>query len=259
MLVENRIAVVSGIGPGTGRSIALALAREGADVVLAGRNAEYGQTVAAEIEALGRRATSVPTDITDADHRAGLVESTLSTFGRIDILINNAFATGAMQPLESGPVARWRTPFNVNLFGTLEMCQAVLPAMKDAGGGAIVSLASLAARKIQPGREAYGASKAALLYAMRALAMEVGKHRIRVNCVVPSHIDGPNLQVHIDMEAERRAVPQAEVRRELCDEGVLNHISTTDEVAQAVLFFASDMASSITGQSLDVNCGQWFE
>jgi NAD(P)-dependent dehydrogenase (short-subunit alcohol dehydrogenase family) len=126
-------------------------------------------------------------------------------------------------------------------------------------GGSIVMVGSLAGRKPQPGLAAYGASKAALLAASRSLAAEVGRYQIRVNTVVPGHIDGPNLQVHFEHEARRLHTSVEAVRRATAAEGVLERIATPEEVAAAVAFFASKASSGITGQSLDVNCGQWFE
>ena len=117
---------------------------------------------------------------------------------------------------------------------------------------------TLAARKRQPGLAAYGASKAALLAASESLAAEVGRHRNRVNSVVPSHIDGPNLRVYFQREARRLGVDEAEIHRRIAAEGVLDHIPTSEQVAEAVLFLASDRAAAITGQAIDVNAGQWF-
>jgi NAD(P)-dependent dehydrogenase (short-subunit alcohol dehydrogenase family) len=126
-------------------------------------------------------------------------------------------------------------------------------------GGAIVMVGSLAGRKPQLGLAAYGASKAALLAAARSLAAEAGRYQVRVNTVVPGHIDGPNLHVHIEQEARRLGTGADVVRRAIAAEGVLGRIATPEEVAEAVTFFASPASSGITGQSLDVNCGQWFE
>jgi NAD(P)-dependent dehydrogenase (short-subunit alcohol dehydrogenase family) len=130
--------------------------------------------------------------------------------------------------------------------------------MKQRGGGSIVMLGTMAARRPQPGLAAYGASKAALLATAQALAAELGRHKIRVNSVVPGYIDGPHLRTYFRAEAARQGISEEDVYRRIAAEGVLNHIATSAEVADAVTFFASSMSSAITGQSLDVNCGQWF-
>lgn len=259
-LLAGKVSIVSGVGPGTGRAIALAFAREGSDVVLACRDAGHAAPIQAEIEALGRRARVVACDITKPEDRARLVGEAEQAFGGVDVLANNAFSTGRVGPIEGMDVARgWRSAFEVNVFGTMGLSEAALASMKRRGGGSIVNVGTLASRKRQPGLAGYGASKAALLAATQSLAAEVGRYNVRVNTVVPSHIDGPNLAAMFRAESARRGVPEETLRREIIAEGVLGHITTPDEVASAVLFLASDLASAITGQSIDVNCGQWFE
>ncbi|HEY2510934.1 MAG TPA: SDR family oxidoreductase [Polyangiaceae bacterium] len=257
--LEGRVCIVSGVGPGTGRAIALSLGRARARLVLACRTEEAARETAAEAERAGAEAIGVAMDVTKPEDRARVVGSALNAFGRIDVLVNNAFATGRPGLVESSDLVKgWRTAFEVNLFGGLALAQAVLPSMKKSGGS-IVMVGSLAGRKPQPGLAAYGASKAALLAAARSLAAECGHSQIRVNTVVPGHIDGPNLAVHVEQEARRLGTSVEAVRRTIAAEGVLERIATPDEVAEAVTFFASPASSGITGQSLDVNCGQWFD
>jgi NAD(P)-dependent dehydrogenase (short-subunit alcohol dehydrogenase family) len=258
-LLQDRVCIVSGVGPGLGRAVALSFAREGAVLALACRTEAVAQEIAREVEALGARAIGLGADLTKAEDRERLVATTVERFGGVDVLVNNAFATGRPAPIDGTDLARsWRSPFEVNVFGTMQLSQAVLPAMKARGGGSIVMVSTLAARKRQPGLAAYGASKAALLAAAQSLAAEVGHLKIRVNSVVPSHIDGPNLRVYFKMEAERLGISEDDVYRRVAAEGVMNHVPTSAEVAEAVTFFASGMSSAVTGQSLDVNCGQWF-
>jgi NAD(P)-dependent dehydrogenase (short-subunit alcohol dehydrogenase family) len=258
-LLQDRACIVSGVGPGLGRAVALSFAREGAKLALACRTESVAAEVAREVEALGARAIAVAMDVTKAEDRARLVTATTEAFGGIDVLVNNAFATGRPAPIEGTDIARaWRSAFEVNVFATMQLSQAVLPSMKARGGGAIVMIGTLAARKRQPGLAAYGASKAALLAATESLAAEVGSAKIRVNSVVPSHIDGPNLRVYFKMEAQRLGVSEVDVYARVAAEGVMSHVPTSEEVADAVTFLASPMASAITGQSIDVNCGQWF-
>jgi NAD(P)-dependent dehydrogenase (short-subunit alcohol dehydrogenase family) len=258
-LLQDRACIVSGVGPGLGRAVALSFAREGARLALACRTASAAAAIAREVEGLGARAIAVATDVTKAEDRERLVAATIEAFGGVDVLVNNAFATGRPAPIEGTDIARsWRSAFEVNVFATMQLSQAVLPAMKARGGGSIVMIGTLAARKRQPGLAAYGASKAALLAATESLAAEVGVARIRVNSVVPGHIDGPNLRVYFAMEAKRLGISEDAVYERIAGEGVMQHVPTSEEVAEAVTFLASPMSSAITGQSLDVNCGQWF-
>lgn len=260
MLLQNKIALISGAGPGTGRAIALAFAREGADLVLAARKPDSWQPVASEVEALGRKVVGIEADITSPEDRSRLLAKAREAFGRVDVLANNAFAMGRMEATVGSDIEKsWKVPFKVNLFATLALSELVGASMKDSGGGSIVMLGSMAGRTAQAGMLAYGASKAALMFAARGLATELGPFGVRVNCVVPSHIDGPNLRVYFKMEAEARGITEEEVYKETAAQGVLTHVCTAAEVAEAVLFMASPMASAVTGQSLDVNCGQWFD
>jgi NAD(P)-dependent dehydrogenase (short-subunit alcohol dehydrogenase family) len=130
--------------------------------------------------------------------------------------------------------------------------------MKERGAGSIVMIGTMAARKPEAGLAGYGASKAALLSATQSFAAELGRYKIRVNCVVPGYIDGPHLRVFFKNEADRLGQSEDDVYRRFAARGSLDHIATPDEVAAAVLFFASGMSSAITGQSLDVNGGEWF-
>jgi NAD(P)-dependent dehydrogenase (short-subunit alcohol dehydrogenase family) len=258
-LLQGRACLVSGVGVGTGRAIALAFAHERADLVLACRTERVAQEIAGEARGAGAQALAVVADITRAEDRERLVEAAVNAYGGIDVLVNNAFATGRAGPVESIDLAKtWRTPFEVNVFGTLLMTQSVIPSMKKRGGGSIVMIGTMAARRPEPALAGYGASKAALLAATQSFASELGPHKIRVNCVVPGAIDGPNLRVLFKNEAARLGKSEDEVALRFASRAALRQIATPDEVAAAVLFFASGMSSAVTGQSLDVNCGEWF-
>lgn len=256
---EGKVALLAGAGPGTGSAIAKGLAERGASVVVAARRAESAEPVAETIRAIGAPVHVVLGDVTVAEDRARMIAGSVGAFGGLDVLVNNAFSTGRVGPIEGTDVARaWKAAFEVNVFATIALAEAAIAPMKARGGGSIVMIGTLASRKRQPGLAGYGASKAALLAATQSLAAEIGRHRIRVNTVVPSHIDGPNLALGIAMQAKARGVGEDVIRAEIVAEGVLDHISTPEEVAEAVLFLASPRASGITGQSIDVNCGQWF-
>lgn len=255
---EGKVALLAGAGPGTGGAIARGLAERGARVVLAARRQDSTAPVAEAIRAIGGEVATVHGDVTSAEDRARMIAAATESFGGLDVLVNNAFATGRVGPIEGTDVAKaWKAAFEVNVFATLALAEAALAPMKARSGGSIVMIGTLASRKRQPGLAGYGASKAALLAATQSLAMEVGKYGIRVNTVIPSHIDGPNLAMGIAMQAKARGVAEEVVRAEIIAEGVLAHITTPEEVAEAALFLASPRASAITGQALDVNCGQW--
>ena len=257
-MLEDKIVIVSGIGPGMGRDISLACARDGADIVLAARTPSKLDAVAAEVQALGRRTLSVPTDVTDADQCRNLVERTLEEFGRVDVLVNNAATGGHEVELAEATERQIQHAIRINLGGTLNMTQAVIPAMREGGGGSIVITGTLAMRRIQHGRGTYAASKSALMTAAQTLALELGQDNIRVNTVVPSYIMGEALRFWFRALAEERGVDYQTIHDERAAEAALNRIATSAEIAEAVVFFASDRSRAITGQSLDVNCGSFF-
>jgi len=258
MLLEDRVAIVSGIGPGMGRDISLACAREGAHVVLAARRAPALEEVASAVRTLGRKALCVPTDIADADDCKRLVEAAHAEFGRIDVLVNNAFKGGLEPVTEDASMAEWRRIFDVNVFGSIQLSQAVIPRMKAQGGGSIIFINSMSMRIIEPRFGGYAASKGALMIAAQTLAKEVGRYRIRVNSVVPGYIWGPALQGYFKMLAKQQDTTPEAVYAEIAARTALNHIPTSEEIAGAVVFFASDLSRAVTGQALDVNGGHFF-
>ncbi|MEX0665895.1 MAG: SDR family oxidoreductase [Acidimicrobiia bacterium] len=259
-LLADRVAIVSGIGPGMGRSIALALARAGADVALGARNEAKLRDVAAEVEALGRRALCVPTDITDVGQCHRLVDTAVTELGRLDVLVNNAYAEEDWRdPFDGFDPARWRTPIDVNVFGTLQLCQAAVPRMKVVGGGSIVMITTLSVKNPIPLLAGYAASKRALTTAAQVMAKELGGDGIRVNCVAPGHILGDPLREYFAWNAEQRGISADAVAEEIKAMNPLHHIPSPDEIAQAVLFFAADLSRVITGQTLDVNCGRTMD
>jgi NAD(P)-dependent dehydrogenase (short-subunit alcohol dehydrogenase family) len=258
MLLTDRVAIVSGIGPGMGRDIALACAREGADVVLAARGADKLDAVAAEVRALGRRALCVPTDIATPDDYRRLAETAQAELGRIDILVNNAFKGGLEPLMADGDLNEWRKIFDVNVFGSLQLTQAVIPHMRRRGGGSIIFINSMSMRIIEPKFGAYAASKGALMIAAQTLAKELGRDKIRVNSVVPGYIWGAALQGYFKMLAKQHDITPDAVYAEIAGRTALNHIPTSEEIADAVIFFASDLSRVITGQALDVNGGHFF-
>ena len=257
-MLEDKIVIVSGIGPGMGRDISLACARDGADIVLAARTEATLEAVAAEVRELGRRTLCVPTNVTDVDQCRNLVERTLEEFGRVDVLVNNAATGGHEVELAEATERQIQHAIRINLGGTMNMTQAVIPAMREGGGGSIVITGTLAMRRIQRGRGTYAASKAALMTAAQTLALELGQDNIRVNTVVPSYIMGGALRYWFNQLAEEQGVDYQTIHDERAAESALNRIATSAEIAEAVVFFASDRSRAITGQSLDVNCGSFF-
>ncbi|MBM3671892.1 MAG: SDR family oxidoreductase [Actinobacteria bacterium] len=257
-LLTGKTAIVSGVGPGLGKEIALAFAREGADVALGARTESYLKEVRAEIEGMGRRATHAVTDITKVDDCERLVRTALDDLGRVDVLVHNAFASDVFQPFADVDLAHWRRIMDVNLFGSLQLTHAVIPTMKAQGRGSIVFVNSMIIRKVLPLQGGYATSKAALLTAAQALAKELGPHGIRVNSIVPGWMWGPSVEMYFDMMKSQTGKSPEESYAEVAAQIPLGEIPADDECANAAVFFASDLSAVITGQSLDVNGGEIF-
>ncbi len=256
MLLDGKVAIVSGIGPGMGRDIALALAREGADLALGARREKGLVKVAGEIEALGRRVVFVPTDITSEDDCARLAAMADEQLGRVDILVNNAFSDGTFTRFEDGGFDGWRSTMDVNLFGTLQMTYAALPYLKDQEDSRVIMVNSQSAQVVQERFVAYAASKGALAVATQGLARELGRYGVRVNGIHPSYIWGASVEWYLNDIATKRGVDFQVVYDELADQTCLKYLPHSSEIAGAVVFFASPLAKAVTGQSLNVNCGE---
>jgi NAD(P)-dependent dehydrogenase (short-subunit alcohol dehydrogenase family) len=258
MLLEGRAAIVTGVGPGIGREAAVALAREGADVALGARTEQRLQEVAEEIEALGRKAVYLPTNIAKEEECVALADAAAQAFGRIDVLVQNAFKQPPMRRIEDENAQEWERAFRINVIGSISMAKAVLPAMKERKEGSIVFVSSLSARNADLELGAYSAAKAALLSVARTMAREWGGYGIRVNSVAPGHVWGPNLQWYFDFLAKEQGRSPEAVKAEIDALSPLNKIATSEEVAKAILFLASDLSSGMTGQTIDVNAGAWM-
>jgi NAD(P)-dependent dehydrogenase (short-subunit alcohol dehydrogenase family) len=257
-LLSGKVCVVSGVGPGLGRQAARALATHGADLVLAARRQAMLDDVLAEVEGMGARAVAVPTNITDAEGCTRLMAATTEAFGGVDVLVNNAFRADVFQSFEDVDLALWRKIMDVNLFGTLQMTRAALPAMRARGGGSVVMVASMVTRQPQPAQGGYAISKGALLTATRVLAYELGPSKVRVNAVVPGWMAGPSVDMYVDMTSAGRGVTPEIVVEELNARVPLGRIPSDAEVAGSIVYLASDLSCAMTGQALDTNGGEIF-
>jgi NAD(P)-dependent dehydrogenase (short-subunit alcohol dehydrogenase family) len=255
-LLAGTVVVVSGVGPGLGRSIALRSAQAGADVVLAARTASRLDQVAKEVTALGRRAVSVPADITDDGSAAQLAEAALAAFGRVDTLVNNAFAIPPLASLADTDLAAIRAAFETNVVAALRLTRLFTPALA-ASRGSVVMINSAVLRHSRVNYGGYKMAKSALLALARSLATELGPQGIRVNSVAPGWIWGPTLKWYFGYLAEQRGVDAQQVYDETAATTDLRALPEPDEIADAVVFLASTMARAITGQCLDVNSGEY--
>jgi NAD(P)-dependent dehydrogenase (short-subunit alcohol dehydrogenase family) len=256
MLLRDKVIVVAGVGPGLGRSIALASAREGADVVLAARTAARLDDVAKEVSALGRRGLAVPTDLADGAAAERLVRDALGAFGRVDALVYNALAMPPIKELREVALDAVSASFDANVVAALRLTRLLEPALAESKGS-VVMINSMVVRFSQRTMGPYKLAKAALLAMAQSLATELGPQGIRVNSVAPGHIWGDSLKWYFGYLAKKRGVTVEQVYEETAAPLDLSRLPEPDEIADAVVFLASGMARAITGQCLDVNCGEY--
>jgi NAD(P)-dependent dehydrogenase (short-subunit alcohol dehydrogenase family) len=255
-MLEGKVVVISGVGPGLGTTLARRCAREGADLVLAARSADRLDDVAKQVIDIGRKALAVCTDITDDDQVKNLVDSTMAAYGKVDVLINNAFRVPSMKPLAGTTFQQIRDAIELSALGALRLIQAFTPAL-ESSAGSIVNVNSMVLRHSQAKYGAYKMAKSALLAMSQSLATELGEKGIRVNSVAPGYIWGETLKGYFEHQAGKYGTTADQIYQATAANSDLKRLPTEDEVASAILFMASDLSNGITGQTLDVNCGEY--
>ena len=244
MRLKDKVAIVTGAGRGIGLGIALAFAREGARVALCDLDASLLESALAELHAVSDQAVSLQMDVTHKEQIERVVHQVLDLWGTVDILVNNAGIYEVL-PVEKITEAQWDRLLAVNLKGAFLCCQAVIPAMKHQHSGRIINMASSAGKTGGTLAGAhYSVSKAGVICLAKQLARELGPHGITVNAIAPGRIDTPMIQSV--SEAENEA---------FCQRTPLGRLGTPQDVAGAAVFLASDEASFITGEIMDVNGG----
>ena len=243
--LSGRVAIVTGAARGIGLAIAERLSRAGAGVVIADV-AEEGSAAAVErLREAGGKAVGAVADVTRSEEVAAMVERALEAFGGLDILVNNAGITGRDAPLWETTDEDWGRVLGLNLTATFYCCRAAVPHMRERQSGAIVNVASISGKEGNPNMIPYSVSKAGVICLTKALAKEVTKDNVRVNCVAPGVIETPLLE-QLKPEAieyMRSKVPMGRMGR-------------PEEVAAVVHSLASDEASFVTGQCYDVSGGR---
>ncbi|MGN6780143.1 MAG: SDR family oxidoreductase [Marmoricola sp.] len=261
-LLQDKVVVLSGVGPGLGRALGEEAARMGADLVLVSRTEKRLRKMAEAVESYGRRALVVPTDITDEDQRRQLVDAAVSEFGHVDCLINNAFGIPPMDPITTLDLEGLRTAQETNVFAPLRLSALfadALAAGPDRPGGSIIMVNSCVVHSSQPEYSGYKLSKGTLKHLASSLATELGPRGIRVNSVAPSYIYEDVNKAYFDWLAEEAGTTHEEIYRQKAEPTDLKRLATPDEVARATLFFASDLASCVTGTMLNVDCGEFHD
>ena len=244
MSLGGHAAIVTGGGQGIGRGIALALACEGADVAIFDVNKTAGAESAGAIRDQGRRALALEVDVTDLASVEAATAEVAATFGRLHVLVNNAGWT-PNEPFAGSRPETWKRIVSVNYMGVLNCTRAALALMLPRSAGRIVSIASDAARVGTPREAVYAGAKAAVIGFSKSLAAELARHGITVNVVSPATVDTPLLRSML--------TPEQIERREKANP--MGRLGRPEDVAAAVVFFASPSAGYVTGQVLSVNGG----
>jgi len=243
MRLIGKKAIITGAGQGIGRGIALTMAREGGDIVVAEMNPDAGARTAREVADLGREALFFKVDVADREDVQGLVDRVLSAWGRVDVLVNNA---GFDRPatLLNVKGEDWDAVLGVHLKGTLNCIQAVAPHMIENRGGKIINLSSVWGKIGAVSEISYTTAKAGIVGLTKSVARELGRHQINVNVVLPGLILTPTI-----------AKMPEKYQNKIIDETPLKRIGQPEEVASVVVFLASDEASFVTGAVVEVSGG----
>jgi NAD(P)-dependent dehydrogenase (short-subunit alcohol dehydrogenase family) len=260
MLLVGKVVIVSGIGPGLGRELALAAAREGAELAVCARTTSKLDDVERRIDALGlgTKVMSRSTDIRDRDQVRRFVDETLGALGRIDVVINSAYTTGQYTMAADADLDDWRRTMDINLYGTMTMIQQVVPALKAQGGGSIVNVNTKIARMPQDTLGGYAVSKAALRMATTQLAKELGTYRIRVNSIFPGWMWGETVKAGLQAMADSQGRTLDEVKAEIVQRLPLGEMPTDAQCARAVVALASDYFLPVTGACVDLSSGEYM-
>jgi len=259
MLLEGRVAIVTGGGRGIGRAVALRFAAEGAAVLVSARTEREVAAVAAEVVARGGKSVPLAADVSAEGDCAAIVAAAEKQLGPVSVLVNNAGIYGPVKPIEEITPEEWDQVMAVNLRGAFLMTRAVLPRMYERKSGAIVNLSSVAAKAAFSWGSPYTTAKAGLLGLTRVAAAEAGRRGVRVNAICPGPVTGTDMWKELCKAlAERRGIdPETQQMQSLS--GLLQgRGQTEEEIAAVAAFLASDRASAITGQSVNVDGGAAF-
>jgi 3-oxoacyl-[acyl-carrier protein] reductase len=243
MKLEGRVALVTGASQGIGHACAVALAREGASVALAARNQQKLDDLAAQITAAGGKTAAFVVDVADEEQVKSAVKSAIGQFGKIDILVNNAGITRDQLVMRMKR-ADWDTVLNTNLTSAYLCIQQVIPSMLKQRWGRIINITSVFGQMGQAGQANYSASKAGLIGLTMAIAREVASRNITSNAIAPGFVE-TNMTAALSEEFKQQAVKQIPLGR----------VGKSEDIANAVVFLASEEASYITGHVLNVNGG----
>jgi NAD(P)-dependent dehydrogenase (short-subunit alcohol dehydrogenase family) len=254
--LNGRVAIVTGASRGIGRAIGTTFARQGARVVCAARSQSSLDDTLAIIRSAGGDCHGVAADVALEDDARRLVAEAVATFGRVDYLVNNAGDAGPTAPIEQYSLAEWTATLDSCLTSSYLCARFALAPMTEAGGGAIVNIASMSARRGLAYRVGYCAAKAGQIGLTHALAVELGPRNIRVNAILPAAVAGPRIDAVIAAQAQVRGITDDAVRSAMIARAPLGRLIEADEIAALATFLCSDAAKNVSGQAIAVTGGE---
>jgi NAD(P)-dependent dehydrogenase (short-subunit alcohol dehydrogenase family) len=255
-LLAGRVAIVTGASKGIGRVMSDRFAREGAQVVCAARSQALVDETAARIRDAGGDAIGVVADASVEADAQRLVDTAVARFGRLDTLVNNAGDGGPTSPVQDYTLDDWFYTVNSCLTSSYLCSRFAVPAMIDAGRGAIVNIASMAGRRGLAYRVGYCAAKAGQIGMTYGLAVELGRHNITVNAIAPGAVAGDRIDRVIKGQAEVRGIDVERMRESFVERSPLRRMSTAEDIAALAAFLCSDLARNISGQCIPVTAGE---
>jgi NAD(P)-dependent dehydrogenase (short-subunit alcohol dehydrogenase family) len=255
-LLDGKVAIITGASKGIGRALSLRFAGQGANVICAARSTDLvGETVGM-VEKAGGRAIGVTCDAAKEDDVQRMIAAGVKAFGKITTLINNAGDGGPTKKVQDYTMEDWLYTIHSCLTSSYVCTRFAVPEMLKAGGGSIVNISSGAGRRGLPFRIGYCSAKAGQVGMTYGMALELGPQGIRVNCVAPGAVEGDRIDRVIAGQAQQRGISVAEMRQAMLDRSPLKRMTTADDIADAALFMASDLAKNVSGQVIAVNAGE---
>jgi NAD(P)-dependent dehydrogenase (short-subunit alcohol dehydrogenase family) len=256
VLLSGRVAIITGASKGIGRVMSHLFAREGARVVCVARSAALLEETAASIRRAGGDAIAVVADTSREDDVERIVDETVHAFGPVNALVNNAGDSGPTKAVQEYSTTEFLDTISSSLVSAFLCTKFAAPFMIDAGGGAIVNISSMAARRGLPFRVGYCSAKAGQIGMTYGLALELGPHNITVNAIAPGAVAGDRIDRVVAAQAAVRGMPVEAMRKAFVDRSPLKRMSTAEDIASLAVFLCSDMARNISGQCIPVTAGE---
>ena len=258
MKLKDKVCVITGSASGIGKEIALTYVREGGKAVIADLNLDAAEAVATEIRAQGGQAMALAMDVTDEAQVNSAIASVVSAWGGVDVLVSNA-GIQIVHPLEDYPFAEWKKMLAIHLDGAFLTTKACLPHMYASGnGGSIIYMGSVHSKEASMLKAPYVTAKHGLIGLAKVIAKEGAKHKVRANVICPGFVRTPLVDKQIPEQAKALGISEADViKNVMLKETVDGEFTTTQDVAEVALLFASFPSNALTGQSLVVSHG-WF-